>query len=283
LSSGARLAFHQSGTTPVFLFPLSHPASLFAGLGQQGAIPMRKTISILTALFFPALMFLAPCAAHAQPLPGFPLPLPFVQFANLLTISATASDEVQSDSVIITLYYEQESNGPKALSAALNQHLNAALQKAKNVSAVNVSTGESTQFMSSASSHGTQSVWRGRVQISLESKDVAAASKLAGELASDMQVGNVQFALSPQAQRAVEGRLSRRAIASLRKKAAAAVRALGYHHDTLRQVSVTVAPAWGVAGAQKDSTPENGSLANLSLKGQMSTVTVTATGIVQME
>jgi len=242
---------------------------------------MRKTTSTLAATLALACLFLSGFA-HAQ-MPNFMLQ--FVQPADLLTLSASASEQAQQDSVTITLSYEQESKDPDALSAALKQHLDAALQKTQNSRSdgIHVSTGQSMQFFSSTTnsvSHGT--TWQGKVQISLESKDFAAASKLAGELAPDMQVTNVQYSLSPETRHAAEDKLSRKAIAAFREKAAAAVHALGYRDYTIRQVSIASVPQWTPLAASAE-LPEEGTSTNLPLKGGKSTVTVTVTGSVQMK
>jgi len=245
----------------------------------------RKATSILVATLAATGMF-AWSGAQAQPMPGFLMP--FMQSANLLTLSASANDKVSQDSVVITLFYEQESKDPKALSAALNQHLEAALKKTQGVDGINVSTGQSAQFMSSSSesSRGEHASWRGRVQISLESKNIAAASKLAQTLTPDMQIEDVRFTLSPDARRAAEEKLSRRAIAAFREKAQAAVRALGYRHYTILQISITGEPdqVWMLDGMRREAVASAGNLsAGVPMKAGMSTVTVKVMGTVQMK
>ena len=103
-----------------------------------------------------------------------------------------------------------------SLTSTLNQRADAALQKAKGVNGVTARTG-SFSIYPSTDRDGRISAWRGRTEVVLESHDFAAASKLAGQMASIMQVGNVQFSLSPEAQRAAEQKLTGEAIKSFRR------------------------------------------------------------------
>jgi predicted secreted protein len=116
----------------------------------------------------------------------------------VLSLNAQASAEVPQDVVNITLFYEQEASDPSTLTATLNQRADSALQKARGVSGVTARTGSFSIFPST-DRDGRISAWRGRTEVVLESRDFGAASKLAGQMASIMQVGNVQFSLSPEA------------------------------------------------------------------------------------
>ena len=53
-----------------------------------------------------------------------------------------------------------------------------------------------------------------------------------------MQVGNVAFSLSPEAQRAAEQKLSTQAIDSFRQQAQASAQAFGYSGYSIREVNV---------------------------------------------
>jgi predicted secreted protein len=207
-----------------------------------------------------------------------------VQPAGVLSLSAQASAEVPQDVVTITLFYEQEANDPASLTTTLNQRADAALQKARGVSGVTASSGQFSIFPST-DRDGRISAWRGRTEVVLESHDFTAAAKLAGDIASVMQVGNVQFSLSPEAQREAEQKLSGQAIASFRDQAMSAARAFGYSSYTIREVNVghgfmqprpVMMAARAVSADAKVAQP-------VPLEGGTSTVTVNVSGSVQMK
>ncbi|MFC0397782.1 SIMPL domain-containing protein [Paraburkholderia rhizosphaerae] len=226
----------------------------------------------------PLLFSLAPIAAHAQTIVP---PQP----SGVLSLNAQASAEVPQDVVNITLFFEQEASDPSSLTNTLNQRADAALQKAKGVAGVTARTGSFSIFPST-DRDGRISAWRGRTEVVLESRDFAAASKLAGQMAPGMQVGNVQFSLSPEAQRTAEQKLTGQAIASFRQQAASSAQAFGYNSYSIREVNV------GQSGLIQPrpmmmmnarAMSADAKAAPLPLEGGMSTVTVNVSGSVQMK
>jgi len=209
------------------------------------------------------------------------------QPAGVLSLSAQATTEVAQDVVAITLFHEEEASDAASLTTTLDRRAEAALQKAKGVPGVRARSGQFSIFPT-VDRDGHISAWRGRAEIVLESHDFAAASKLAGNIAPAMQVGNVQFSLSPEAQRAAEQKLSGEAIASFREQAGAAARAFGYSGYSIREVNVNHASqfprpfmvmnarAMSAGSAAPNAAPP------MPLEGGTSTVTVNVSGSVQM-
>ncbi|GAB2919665.1 SIMPL domain-containing protein [Paraburkholderia jirisanensis] len=225
----------------------------------------------------PLLMALAPVAARAQTV------VPY-QPAGVLSLNAQASSEVPQDVVNITLFYEQQAQDPSSLTKTLNERADAALRKAKGVSGITARTG-SFSIYPSTDRDGRISAWRGRTEVIIESRDFASASKLAGDLATTMQIGNVQFSLSPETQRAAEQKLTGDAIASFRQQAAASAQAFGYSGYSIREVNIGqggVMPrpmmmmSARALGADAKAAPP-------PLEGGTSTVTVNVSGSVQMK
>ena len=115
---------------------------------------------------------------------------------------------------------------------------------------------------------GKISAWRGRTEVALESRDFAAASKLAGQLSNLMQVANVEFSLSPEAQRAAEQKLTTEAIKSFRARADEAAKAFGYgsydpRRERRRRPQCTAVPAHdgdgrGADGQREDERADRG-------------------------
>ena len=206
------------------------------------------------------------------------------QPAGVLSLNAQASADVPQDVVDITLFYEQEASDPSALTSTLNQRADSALQKAKGVSGVTARTG-SFSIYPSTDRDGRISAWRGRTEIVLESHDFAAASKLAGQMASIMRVGNVQFSLSPEAQRAAEQKLTGEAIKSFREQAASSAQAFGYSGYSIREVNVGhngVMPRPVMMMSMRSDVSAKAA-APVPVEGGTSTVTVNVSGSVQMK
>ncbi|PFH28478.1 SIMPL domain-containing protein [Burkholderia sp. JKS000303] len=238
-------------------------------------------LSLALAAAVPVALTLASPAAHAQTAnPHFPEP------AGVLSLSSQASADVPQDIIHITLFYEQQAKDPGSLTSALNQRADAALAQAKGVSGVTAHTGAFSVYPST-DRDGKISAWRGRTEVVLESRDFAAASKLAGQLSNQMQVANVEFSLSPEAQRAAEQKLTTEAIKSFRVRADEAAKAFGYSSYSIRDVNVgggrNVQPyprMMAMAAAPMDSAKMS---APIAVEGGKATVSVTVNGSVQMK
>ncbi|KVT75267.1 hypothetical protein WT25_25240 [Burkholderia territorii] len=238
-------------------------------------------LSLALAAAVPVALTLASPAAHAQTAnPHFPEP------AGVLSLSSQASADVPQDIIHITLFYEQQAKDPGSLTSALNQRADAALAQAKGVSGVTARTGAFSVYPST-DRDGKISAWRGRTEVVLESRDFSAASKLAGQLSNQMQVANVEFSLSPEAQRAAEQKLTSEAIKSFRARADEAAKAFGYNSYSIRDVNVggsrNVQPyprMMAMAAAPMDSAKMS---APISVEGGKATVSVTVNGSVQMK
>ncbi|MFL9871037.1 SIMPL domain-containing protein [Paraburkholderia megapolitana] len=240
----------------------------------------KTTIAFALALASaaPLMLSLVPSAAQAQGVAPY-------QPSGVLSLNAQASADVPQDVVNITLFYEQEASDPASLTNTLNQHADAALRQAKGVSGVTARTG-SFSISPSTDRNGHISGWRGRTEIILESHDFAAASKLAGQIASNMQVGEVQFSLSPEAQRAAEQKLAGEAIASFRQQATASAQAFGYSSYTIREVNIGrngVMPRPMMMMARAASFEAKSDSAPVPIEAGTSTVTVNVSGSVQMK
>jgi len=221
---------------------------------------------------------LAPCTALAQSDMRS-------QPAGVLSLSAQASAEVTQDVVTITLFFEQEASDPGSLTTTLNQRADAALQKARGVAGVSARSGQFSIFPA-VDRDGRISTWRGRTEVVLESHDFAAASKLAGDISPLMQVGNVQFSLSPEAQRTAEQKLSSEAIASFREQATAATRAFGYSSYSIREVNVSqggMMPRPVMMMSARVMSTDAKASPPMPLEGGTATVTVHVSGSVQMK
>ncbi|AOJ87543.1 SIMPL domain-containing protein [Burkholderia sp. AW33-5] len=238
-------------------------------------------LSLALAAAVPVALTLASPAAHAQTAnPHFPEP------AGVLSLSSQASADVPQDIIHITLFYEQQAKDPGSLTSALNQRADAALAQAKGVSGVTAHTGAFSVYPST-DRDGKISAWRGRTEVVLESRDFAAASKLAGQLSNQMQIANVEFSLSPEAQRAAEQKLTTEAIKSFRARADEAAKAFGYNSYSIRDVNVggsrNVQPyprMMAMAAAPMDSAKMS---APIAVEGGKATVSVTVNGSVQMK
>ncbi|WP_454722659.1 MULTISPECIES: SIMPL domain-containing protein [Cupriavidus] len=201
--------------------------------------------------------------------------------AGVLSLSAQAATDVPTDVVHLTLAAEQEGAEPGAISSALSAKAQQVIAQARRTAGVQAESGGFT-INPTTDRNGRISTWRGRAEVILQSRDFAAVSKLAGQLASQMQVQNIAFSLSREARQATEGKLAEQAVASFRAKADATTKLFGYGSYTIREVQVSEIGAvqpmprmYAAKAMMSDAAP-------VPVEGGKAQVTVTVNGSVQM-
>lgn len=201
--------------------------------------------------------------------------------SGVLSLSADATAEVPTDIVRVTLAAEQEGAEPAAISAALSAKAQQVIAQARRVSGIEAESGGYTIFPST-DRNGRISTWRGRAEVILQSRDFAAASRLAGQLANQMQVQNIGFSLSREAREAAERKLTDQAVAAFRDKAQTTTRLFGYGSYTIRHVQVGEAGAVTPMPRAYASKAMVAEAAPVPIEGGKAQVTVTVNGSVQM-
>ncbi len=159
----------------------------------------------------------AACACTA--LPGAVQAAPAADLNyNLIDFSVQARREVGNDLMQATLFAESVGSNPGELAAIVNKRLAAAVGKAKAVQTVKVESGNYNSWANYQK--GKQDGWRTRAELRLESRDFAALAELIGRLqAGDMQLGGMQFVISPSLRSQVEAELTKEAVAAFQARA----------------------------------------------------------------
>lgn len=155
----------------------------------------------------------------------------------VLTLQASASSQVMQDSVTITLSAELEAAQQADVARQLTERLNATLQQAGKPEGIKVRNG-AWQVWPSTDRDGRITAWRGRAEVLLESREMAAAASLANSLAPYMAIASVSFELSPEAQAAEEQRLLQEVASAFSQRAEAAAAAFGFSGYEVRRLEL---------------------------------------------
>lgn len=143
------------------------------------------------------------------------------------TLSAQASAEVQQDTVVVTLAAEVSGTSQTRVSDQLNGRLDAVMKQAKGSDGIEARSGN-YRIWPMTDRDGRISEWRGHAEILLESRDFAAASKLAAQLADRMPIAGMSFSVSRERQAAEEQKLMRQAVKAFQDRAQDLTQALGF-------------------------------------------------------
>jgi len=226
-----------------------------------------------TWLFLLASLLCIPAASAAEPAPPR---------YNTIALQADAQREVQNDLLDATLYVEVNDSTPAGVANAVNKSVNDALRVAKEHKGVRVRSGNNQTYPVYSKANQLQG-WRGRGEIRVESKDFEAASGLIGKLQSGMQLGRIQFTVSPESRRAAENELITEAIAAFKSRAEIVKTALGGRGYKLQNLNVSSGhnvpqPRLAIARA----APTAQEMTPPSLEAGISVITVNANGTIEI-
>lgn len=134
-----------------------------------------------------------------------------------VTLEARASDEVANDTMRATLFTEMEDTDPARLAERVNRATADALEIARKFEGVRVQTSGYSGYP--VSEKGRIVRWRSRSGIALEGGDFKVMADAIGKLQATMQLGSLDFSVSPAARTKAEDALTQAAIGEFLRKA----------------------------------------------------------------
>lgn len=196
---------------------------------------MRRLFSLFGTPLLAFTMLALPGSAQAQCSDPM-LTLPEGQ--SLMTIMATERQSVEQDLLVATLSYVVENRDASELQDEINSAMKEALDKAKKVESVKVSTG-SYQVYETTDPRSKEKKWRGSQSIILKSKNADALLKLAGELQElKLTMNGLSYTLDPDTAAEAQDSMMEAALVKLQSRANRAAKALGKSEAELKDVSV---------------------------------------------
>ena len=224
-------------------------------------------------------------AAFAQPQPQLQPQPPEPPRFNQVDLQAEVSREIQNDLMLASVHAEANDASAAKVADQLNRLTADALKTAGDFKSVKARSGFNQTFPARRSARGKLTGWRGRAEIRLESKDLAAMATLIGKLQSSMQLGGVTFTVSPELRRQTENDLITEAVAAFRSRADIATKAIGGKSYRVRRIGINTGgmfppPRPMVAQARAAAAAE---VTPPTFEGGASTVQVSANGSIQVE
>jgi predicted secreted protein len=203
---------------------------------------------------------------------------------GVVSLTATASIDVPRDLISVTLSTTREGADAAAVQAQLKQALDAALAEARPVARpglVEVRSGNFSLYPRHGQK-GTITGWQGTAQMSLEGRDIATISQLAGRIGS-MTIARVGYGLSKETREKAETEATAQAIARYRARADEAARLFGYTGYQVREVNVSAnEPPPSMPMLRGQAMAMAAEAAPLPVEPGQGSVTVTVSGNVQM-
>lgn len=156
---------------------------------------------------------------------------------TLVEFSAEASRSAPNDLARATAFVEAAGADAAELARQVNAAIGAALETAKGYPAVRTRSGTTATYPIYAKNASRIESWRMRSEVLLESREVAALSKLIGRLQASVGVTQIMLMPSPETRRSAEDGATIDAIAAFRAKAALIAGSLGRSYR-IRQLNI---------------------------------------------
>ena len=206
---------------------------------------------------------------------------------NVVSLSATASTEVNKDWLSIAFSTTREGIDAAVVQSQLRQALDAALAEARKLAKpgqVEVQTGGFSLYPRYAPKGGGISGWQGSTELIVQGRDTQAISQLTGRVQT-LSIARVAFSLSREAREKVEGDVAAEAIARFRSRADTVSKQFGFAGYTVREVSVSSDAGQMVPQPmmRAQAVRVGGAEEGLPVEAGKALVTATVSGSVQMK
>ena len=165
-----------------------------------------KTVILVAGLLCQTLLGVAQVKAHDVE-----------TFYDRVQLSASASTEVENDTVIATLYAEAEGTDAARLSSEVNTKIHWALEQVKKHSGIK----SQSQSYTTSPVYRNNKIWGWRVRqaIRLESRDMVLMSEQLGELQQKLALQGMQFAVSTERKDEADNELIKQAMRAFENRA----------------------------------------------------------------
>jgi predicted secreted protein len=204
---------------------------------------------------------------------------------NQVELRAEVTREVTNDLMSARLSVEAHDSSPAGVAATLNRATAEAIAAAAAADQVKAQSGQTYTYPVYDRDQRLIG-WRGRADVRVESRNFQAIAQLAAKLQPAMQLGGIEFSISPEERRKVESELITEAVDAFRARALIAQRALGGNAYRIRRITLDgggtppprpfVAARAAPAGMAAEAPPP-------VFEGGETRVQMTATGLIEVE
>jgi predicted secreted protein len=159
-----------------------------------------------------------------------------------LVLSATATREVEQDTLVAVLSAHAEAASARAAQASVNRMMTAAVEKARAVATIRAASG-GYRVHQQYDKDGRPVAWVAEQDLRLTSREAAPLLELIGTLQADgLNVNGLSYQLSAEARRALEDDLTVEAIQTLRSRADRVATSMGMRVLAITTLQVGEAP-----------------------------------------
>lgn len=159
-----------------------------------------------------------------------------VQPDGIINLQASASMEVETDTMQATIAVEAENYDPAILAKKINEKMSWAIKTAKPFTDVKVKGGQYTTHQ--LYNKRIFKAWRGTQTVTLESKNSAELGKLIGLLQKKLLIKSLRYHVSKERIQAVNKMLVKQAISNFKEQAQVITKEFDKNKYDIHQINV---------------------------------------------
>lgn len=158
----------------------------------------------------------------------------------ILNLNTSVQKEVDADTVRLVFSKQLVGDNQQQLTQALNQSINAVIEKGKKIPALQVSNGDYGFWQTSEK--GKDIRWEMRGEVVVISKDFQKAQDFIATVKDDMTLDGIQFFLSDEARKKIEASLITQAAEDFKTKAETTIKSFGFHQYRVKSINLGDVP-----------------------------------------
>jgi predicted secreted protein len=197
-----------------------------------------------------------------------------------VNLSASAQTRVENDTVIATLYAQEEGSDAQQLANMVNERINQAIKLVKQHDAIKLQTSSYTS--NPVYYKNKRTGWRVRQDIRLESRDMVLMSEVLGQLQKTLALQGMNFAVSPELQNRTDDELISEALKLFEQRANNITKQLRRKNYKIVDINVSTS-ANHYARRSYELAAMASDVKAPSIEAGEQTVKVTVSGQVEME
>ena len=201
---------------------------------------------------------------------------------NQVRLQSQQTEAVSNDTMHVIMNTYEEMQDPARLAAKINNDMEWALQQAKQLKAVNISTGSYQTWPITRKEVTTG--WRGQQDLEMESADTETLSRLVGQLQGRLQIKSMNFTVSDEKRAGVENRLIGAALDAFKQRAGIIgenLKASGFRIVEMNVNTSTQRPPILRPAMMSTMSKEAGDA--VAVEGGKSDVSVTVNGTIELQ
>lgn len=156
---------------------------------------------------------------------------------NQVSLEASASAEVENDTMIASLFSQEEGNNAAALSNKVNKKINWALDKLKPYTTIKVETESYSTYPVYNKSQII--AWRVKQSVRIESTDMSSMSEVLGVLQQQLKLNGISFDVSTVKRKSETQVLIDQALAAFNDRATRIANKLRFDHYRIVTMNVS--------------------------------------------